>query len=131
VKQSFKLSTTQARNNAIEAVSNCEDGMMVSIYEPKRSEDASAKFHSLCGDLAKSGIQFFGKPRTKDEWKVLLISGHAKATNATVELVQGIEGELVSIRESSAQMGVKRMSSLVEYTLAFCATNNVRLSQGE
>jgi hypothetical protein len=46
-----------------------------------------------------------------------------------VEIVPGIEGEFVNIRESTAKMGVKRATSLIEYVLAFCASKGVELTE--
>ena len=70
-----------------------------------------------------------GKRRTSAQWKVLLVSGHAVATKEGAEVVAGIEGEFINIRESTALMSKKRSSSLVEYAIAFCATNDIPLSE--
>jgi hypothetical protein len=43
--------------------------------------------------------------------------------------VPGIEGEFINIRESTAAMTKKRGASLIEYTLAFCAMNEIRLTE--
>jgi hypothetical protein len=93
-----------------------------------RNLDQNAKFHALCEDLAKSGYQWAGKERTAEQWKVLLVSGHAMATKQGAEMVPGIEGEFVNLRESTARMSKARSSSLIEYTLAFCASNNIKLT---
>lgn len=100
----------------------------VQIKPEKRSEAQSAKFHAICSDLEKSNFAWAGKRRTKPEWKVLLISGHAVATKREVEIVEGLENELVNIRESSAEMDKGRTSNLLEYSLAFCSENYVKLS---
>ncbi len=60
--------------------------------------------------------------------EVLLISGHAVATKQEAEVVPGLEGEYVNIRESSAEMSVKRMSSLIEYTIAWATGQGVRFT---
>jgi hypothetical protein len=73
--------------------------------------------------------EWAGKKRTADQWKVLLVSGHATATKEGAEMVPGLEGEFVNIRESTALMSVRRSSSLIEYTLAFCAAHGVPLSE--
>lgn len=83
-------------------------------------------FHGLCEALSNSNVEFAGRRLKASEWKVLLISGHSVATQEGYsEIVTGLEGELVNIRESSAQMSKKRCASLIEYTLAFCAENGV------
>ena len=65
------------------------------------------------------------QPRKPEEWKVLLVSGHTKATQGEVEFVPGLEGEFVNIRESTARMSVKRAASLLEYALAWCADHHI------
>lgn len=124
-KQYFVLSHDAARQRAAQAVMSAPDGFIVEIKEPNRSLEQNAKFHALCNDIAKSGYQFAGKPRKPSAWKVLLVSGHAVATDEGSEIVPGIEGEFVNIRESTASMSVKRGASLIEYTLAYCHANGI------
>lgn len=101
--------------------------LRVTAQESTRSLDQNAKFHAICSDLAASGLDWAGKRRDAAEWKVLLVSGHATATREGSEVVQGLEGELVNLRESTALMSVRRSSSLIEYALAFCAMNNIAI----
>jgi hypothetical protein len=124
----FMLAHEVARANAKRFIDDAPDGYSVTVAEPRRNGDQNAKFHAMCSDLAKSGLPWAGKPRTADQWKVLLVSGHAIATKEGAEMVPGLEGEFVNVRESTALMSVKRSSSLIEYTLAFCAMQGVRLS---
>lgn len=119
----FYLVHAEARRRAIEAVRTAPEGMVVRIVEPARNGEQNDKFHALCSDLANSGMQWMGKRRSKDEWKVLLVSGHAVVTKEGAEMAPGIEGEFVNLRESTARMGKRRMSSLIEYALAFVATH--------
>lgn len=98
---------------------------MVRISPPTRTLDMNAKFHAICSDIAHSGITWAGEPRTAAQWKVLLVSGHAVATQQGSEIVPGLEGEYVNIRESTALMSKKRGSSLIEYAQSFCAMHDV------
>jgi len=123
----FRLVHQQARDRAVEAVRNAPDEYEVRIKPPTRNGDQNAKFHAICGDLERSKFKHAGKSRTAKEWKVLLVSGHAMATNEAVEVVPGLEGEYVNIRESTALMSKKRSASLIEYTIAFCAQNDIDL----
>lgn len=120
-KRLFVLSHQEARRRAVAAVAEAPEGHSVTIAPPKRNGEQNAKFHAMCSDLEKSGTPWAGKPRTAAQWKVLLISGHAVATKEGAEMVPGLEGEFLNIRESSALMSVKRASSLIEYTGAFMA----------
>lgn len=101
--------------------------LMVTVQPETRKLSQNAKFHAMCDDIAKSGATWAGKRRTAAQWKVLLVSGHAVVTGEGSDMLPGLEGEFVNLRESTANMSIARSSSLIEYTLAWCAANNVRL----
>ena len=125
-RQLFRLVHVQARAGAIKAIHDAPDGQIVTIAPPKRSLEMNAKFHALCDDIARSGFQWAGKVRSAADWKVLLVSAHAVATKDAGEIVPGIEREFVMLRESTAQMSKARGSSLIEYTVAFCAMHSIK-----
>lgn len=125
-KKIFRLVHQEARRRAMACVDEAPEGHTVTVAEPTRNADQNAKFHALCGDLEKSRVEWMGRRRSAKQWKVLLVSGHATATkDETPEIVAGLEGEWVNIRESTALMSVRRSSSLIEYTLAFMAMHYV------
>ncbi|MDK4720090.1 recombination protein NinB [Rhizobium sp. CNPSo 3968] len=128
-KQRFILINDRVRDNAIAALRSAPEGSAVTLGPATRSLDQNAKFHAICTDIAKSHMSWAGKRRDADEWKVLLVSGHTKATAGEVEFVPGLEGEFVNIRESTAQMSVARAASLITYALAFCDTNGIHLTE--
>lgn len=125
----FILINDRVRQNAHRALMEAPEGHTVTIAPRTRSLDQNAKFHALLSDLANSPLKWAGKRRTVDEWKALIISGHAVATQQPGEIIPGLENEFVAIRESSARMSVARSSSLIEYLLAFCATHDVELTE--
>ncbi|EOS93751.1 hypothetical protein ETR_17297 [Erwinia tracheiphila PSU-1] len=45
------------------------------------------------------------------------------------EVVPGLEGEFCNIRESTANMGIRRMTNLIEYSTAWAVGNGVRLRE--
>lgn len=121
----YTLVHDEARRRAVQAVKDAPHGYMVIIKPPTRTSEMNAKFHAMCGEIARSGITWAGKPRTADQWKVLLVSGHAVATGEGSDMLPGLEGEFVNLRESTALMSKKRGSSLIEYTQAFCEMHGV------
>jgi len=130
IKRPFILANDAVRQRVAEfALKEAPTGWKVVFSPAGRNLDQSAKFHAICGDVARQH-PFMGKLRTPEAWKVLFISGHAVATKEAVELVPGLESEFVNIRESSAAMSKARMASLIEYQLAYCAENNIKLSEG-
>lgn len=125
----FILVNDTVRQNAARAVMQAPAEQVVSIGPRNRSLDQNAKLHALLADLAKSPVKWAGKRRSLDEWKAIVISGHSVATGHGGEVIPGIEGEFVAIRESSASMSVSRAASLIEYLLAFCAEHGVELTE--
>lgn len=128
-KQRFIIINDHVRQNAAKAIMQADEGSAVTVGPATRSLDQNAKFHAICTDISKSHVKWAGRCRTADEWKVLLVSGHTKATEGEVEFVPGLEGEFVNIRESTARMSVKRSASLITYALAFCDTNGIHLTE--
>jgi hypothetical protein len=121
----FILAHDEARTRARAFVSLAPAGWRVECKPPKRNAEQNAKFHAICSDLQYSGRPWAGKPRSAAQWKVLLVSAHAKATKEEFDIVPGLEGEFVNLRESTALMSVKRSSSLIEYAVAFMAMQGV------
>ena len=115
----YILAHHEARRRAMAAVADAPEGYVIKVQPPTRSLDQNAKFHAICAELA--GAPWAGKPRSAAEWKVLLVSGHAVATKQGAEIVPGLEGEFINIRESTASMSKARGSSLIEYAQAFAA----------
>ncbi|OQS42317.1 recombination protein NinB [Chromobacterium haemolyticum] len=100
---------------------------MVQFGDATRTDMQNAKFHAICGDASKQA-KWIGKRLDVPQWKCLFVSGHAIATGLGSEMVPGLEGEFVNIRESTAQMGIKRMASCIEYTQSWCIDSGVRLT---
>lgn len=129
--KAFILSNDTARRAAVSAVANAPADFRVVVKEPKRTDGQNDRFHAMCSDIANSGFEWAGKRRNSAAWKVLLVSGHAAATKEGFDMVPGLEGDFVNLRESTALMSVKRGSSLIEYAAAFCAMNGIRLRAPE
>jgi hypothetical protein len=123
-KRVYRITPTNRRHVA-EQVSNLPDGYVIKAGPPTRSLEQNALLHVMFGELAKQG-RYIGRQLTLNQWKTLMISGHAMATGLGADVIPGIEGEFVNIRESSAQMSVARMTSLIEYIHAWAAVNNVQ-----
>ncbi len=123
MRRRLVLINPQVRARAIEAVREAPEGWEVVIAERSRNLDQNAKFHAICQELA--GTEWAGKPRTAEQWKTLLVSGHAVATKQDAEVAPGLEGEWLNLRESTARMSKSRMSSLIEYASAFMANLEV------
>jgi len=125
-KRVFRITPTNRRHVA-EQVANLPEGYVIKAGPPTRSLEQNAMLHAMFGELAKKA-RYMGRALTLNQWKTLMISGHAMATGLGADVIPGVEGEFVNIRESSAQMTVARMTSLIEYVHAWAAENNVQFN---
>ncbi len=116
-----------ARQAICKAVQEALIGWVVRIGEATRTEQQNALLHPLLTDIANQK-EWMGKKRTMLQWKVIMVSAHSIATGEPAEMVIGLEGEVVNLRESTAAMSKKRFSSLMEYVLAYGAMNGVKFS---
>lgn len=126
-RQVYVLSHDTARQNAARAVLEAPEGFMVRIEPRTRTLDQNAMLHALFSTIAKQAT-WCGRQLSAEQWKVLFISGHAIATGRGSDMIPGLEGEFVNIRESSARMSVARMTSLIEYIIAWCAERGIDTS---
>jgi hypothetical protein len=116
------------RQYAHQCIDEAPDDYVCTVKQKTRKEEQSERFHAMCGDVSKQ-LQYMNRWLSKDQWKVLFISGHSIATGQGADIVPGLEGEFANIRESSASMSVKRMASLIEYVTAYGSENGVKWSE--
>lgn len=102
--------------------------LVLEVRPETRSDRQNRLLHALFGDVAKQAL-WMGFSRTPEQWKLLFVSGHAIATKEGADMVLGLEGEFLNLRESTARMSKARMASLLEYVMAWCADNGVELRE--
>jgi hypothetical protein len=112
---------------AIQAVQDAPDSYVVEIKEPTRKLSQNAKFHAILTDISRQA-QYMGKKRSVEFWKGLFVSGWQIATGEKPEIVPGLEGEFINIRESTSTMSVRKLSSVIEYMIAWSIDNGYQLT---
>lgn len=132
--QRYLLRDSNIRRNCIEAIQRLpaspDKPLVVTISEPTRSLEQNAKLHAMLSDISRQAV-FMGKKRSVEFWKGLFVSGWQIATGQNPEIVPGLEGEFINIRESTARMSVKKLASVIEYVDAYCAMHSIKLSAGD
>ena len=130
-KRQFFLRSNQVRLNCIEFIrelpTDDKKPLVVKIQPMTRSLEQNSKLHALLSDISKQ-CEFNGKKRDIDTWKMIMVSAHKIATGGQAEMVIGLEGEVINLRESTAQMGVQRLASLIEYITAWGIENGVKFN---
>lgn len=116
------------RQYAHQCIDAAPEDYVCQIKQKTRTLEQNAKFHAMCTDVSNQ-CEYAGAKRTAQQWKLIFISGHAVATKQPAECVPGIEGEFINLRESSADMGIKRLASVIEYMLAWGVEHNVEWSE--
>jgi hypothetical protein len=127
MRKQYILAHKPARMGAIQAVQDAPDGYVVEIKEPTRKLSQNAKFHAILTDISRQA-QYMGKKRSVEFWKGLFVSGWQIATGEKPEIVPGLEGEFINIRESTTTMSVIKLSSVMEYVISWAIDNGVQLT---
>ena len=127
-KRILVLTGEPARRAAVRAIHEAFDGQVVTIADPTRKLEQNAKLHAMLTDVSRQ-VEYHGSKRTIEFWKGLFVSGWQIATGEKAEIVPGLEGEFINIRESTTTLGVRRMASLIEYVTAWAVSNGVRLTE--
>ena len=130
-KQQFFLRSNAIRQNCIDAINKLptdeKKPLVVKIQPITRTLEQNSKLHAMLTDISKQ-CEFNGKRLDVDNWKAIFVSAHKIATGGQAEMAIGLEGEVINLRESTAQMGVKRMASLIEYITSWGVQNGVHFN---
>lgn len=130
MKEQYKIVSDQVRQHIIGRIRAADFGKVVIVQDPTRTLEANAKLHAMLTDISKQR-DYMGKKRDVEFWKGLFVSAHAIATGKPCEIVPGLEGEFIAIRESTATMSGKKLASVIEYISAWAAHEGVRFSARE
>lgn len=104
--------------------------LVLEVRPETRSDAQNRLLHALFSDVSKQA-EWMGQKRTAIEWKLLFVSGHAVATKQGADLVPGLEGEFLNLRESTARMSKARMASLLEYVISWAIDHGVELREAQ
>lgn len=130
----FRLAHDMARNLACAAVRSAPKNWTVTIRPDKRTLDQNAMMHAIFDAISKSGKAFLANRSFRaDQWKAILVSafyqnlvserrelGLEDDEDMDCPLIEGIEGEFVQLRMSTAQMPKKVAAKFITYILQFC-----------
>lgn len=130
-KQTFFLRNEQVRSNCQAFIQSLpaddKKPLVIKIQPMTRNLEQNNKLHAMLSDISKQ-CEFGGEKRDINTWKMIFCSAHRIATGDKAEMAIGLEGEVINLRESTAQMSVKRMASLIEYVTAWGVQNGVKFN---
>jgi len=129
-KQTYLLRNESIRTNAINHLRNTplnpDKPFVVTIQERTRSLEQNARLHAMLSQISRKK-DYLGKKRGVEFWKGLFVSGWQMATNQHPEIVPGLEGEFINIRESTTRLSVKKITEVMDYIEAYCGMNGIIL----
>lgn len=130
MKRTYKLVSDSVKAHCIEQIRAAPFGKVVVIQNAVRSLEQNAKFHAMLSDISRQA-EYMGKRRTVEFWKGLFVSGWQIATDQKPEIIAGLEGEFINIRESTATMNASKLSGVIEYVQAWASMNGIKFSAAE
>lgn len=127
-KRIFKLVHKQARQNAVQAVTEAPEGYVVSVSEPTRSLDQNAAQWPILqafADQLQWNVNGALVWLTDLEWKDLLT---AAFHGEHVRLAQGLNGGVVMIGLRTSKFSKKEFSDWIDFLKATAALRDVDLN---
>lgn len=131
-KRKFILAHTEARQRAIQAVSEAPAGFSVVIAPPQKKREQEEKYHAMIGDIARQ-VEYAGRKWDAEDMKRLLIDEFAEEMRQAgtplhhdSRVIPSFDGRrIVQLGIQSRQFYVKEASDFVEYLFAFGAQHGV------
>jgi hypothetical protein len=120
-KKIFKLVHEQARQRAMQAIQEADDGWVVEVSPPRRSLDQNKLLWSRL-DQISDGVIWHGQKLTAEDWKhVLSASLHRQRA------IPGTDGGFVVLGQATSKMTSTDFSDLIALAEAFAIEQGVQL----
>lgn len=123
MKRYFILSHAVARQNAIKAVSEAADGMVIEIKEPTRNISQNAKLWAMLSEVSQQ-VDWYGRKLTPENWKHVFTASLSKQ-----DVVPGIDGGFVVLGKATSSMSKREFAELIELIYAFGAERGVQFTE--
>lgn len=117
------------RRMVMQAIIDAPDGHFVHIQEPTRNLNQNARFHAMCGDIAKQ-MPWMGRQLGTEDWKRLLVDSWMRTTGRHAsQVVPSLDGAgVVSLGVQTRGLGVRAMAELIEYVMAWGTEHGIQFS---
>lgn len=125
----FRLVNDGVRQLATAAVWRAPEGWHVTIKPPTRSGEQNRRLHAMLSDIAKSGKVTLANRVVDDieDLKCLFVSAWRMETKQSSEIVEGLHGEPVQLRRSTASMSKEELGELMTVIEVFAAERGIKL----
>ncbi|MFT0875095.1 recombination protein NinB [Rhodopseudomonas sp. G2_2311] len=111
------LNSRAVRQKAIDWIMRVPAGTRVEFKEPQRTLDQNSRLWAMLTDIARQKT-LEGRKWTTDQWKVIFL----RALGHEHEFIPALNGAgFIPYGQSSSDLGVREMSDLIEFMLAWGA----------
>lgn len=118
------LSNPVVRQRAHKLIDTAPDRAVMTISEPKRTNEQNALMWCLLGDIAKAKPQ--GRDYSPETWKCLVLDD----LGYKAKWVPSLDGEgVVNTGYRSSRLTKAQMSDVIERLYQFAAENEIALSE--
>lgn len=102
--------------------------ILVRHYKSKRSIEQNDMLHGICAEIAKSK-PWAGRMLDTEGWKRLLVDAWVRESGKRHgDIVPSLDGQsVVALNKSTANMNTAELSELIEFALAYAASNQVNV----
>lgn len=127
----------QAAHAAAEAIMAAPAGTIISLTEPPKSRLQESKYHPMVRDIGNC-LTFGGRKYNEASWKRLLVEAFVNVMRqdavargdddpfpGSVELVLGLDDEVVALGQQTRTFSRAQSSEFIEYLYAYGSENNV------
>ena len=116
MKQTYILAHPIARQRAIDAVKQAQEGFVVTVAEPTRNLEQNAALWAILHEISE-GVDWHGRKLSPEDWKNVFT-----ASLRRMDVVPNLEGTgFVALGQSTSSMGKREFSDLLELANAFAA----------
>lgn len=105
---------------------------MADITPINRNNEQNKLLHAVCGDVSKQK-KWAGQVIDTEGWKRLFVDAWSRETGRSPgKMVPSLDGEsIVVLNISTRRLSRKDFAELMEWILAYCAMNAIRISAPE
>jgi len=102
--------------------------ILVRLYKSKRTLEQNDMLHGVCAEIAKVK-PWAGRMLDAEGWKRLLVDAWVRETGQrNGDIVPSLDGQsVVVLNKSTASMNTAELSELIEFALAYAATNQINV----
>lgn len=132
-RDGLRAAVIRAGNAALEFLAK---GLIVELvireYRSQRSIEQNAMYHGICAEIAKVK-PWAGRMLDTEGWKRLLVDAWVRESGGRIgDIVPSLDGmSVVTLNKSTAAMKTKELAELIEFALAFAATEQIHVKYAE